>query len=238
MIFASCRAKTPLGAIVFGKLHWGWDTLPEMDLRGKRVLIIVHGTANTMAQLRRLAEEIARRNEASYDAFVMFCWPGGNTGLAYLLTRFTAVGRAAEHLRTVIDAVTASGAWTVDVDAHSLGVPVALEAIGLNGYLVDGLWLKAGACGRDLSKYRDRLETTAVHVFYSPKDFVVSVLYRIWFGAIGGALGAYGEKSKNGNIGVQHDVSPEIGGGHADYRACSIIVQAMRDEAERRKARQ
>lgn len=237
MIFASCRWQKPFGTIVFAEgIFWSGDL---STLRGKRVLVIVHGTANTDAQLRVLADEIASRNGGSFDAFVMFAWPGGATGIAYLYTKLTAVGRAAKFLARVLDEIGEAGAVTIDIDAHSLGVPIALESLLLTEEaVVEGLWLKAGACGRDLSKYRYEIHdwATSVHVFYSRKDLIVAGLYRLWFG-FGGALGAYGERTKGGNIGVQYDVSSEIGGSHVDYRRCNIVVQAMRNEAEARKRR-
>lgn len=233
MIFASCRQQHFGGSILFDdKLHWSGDPISTVDK--KRTAVIVHGTANTVAELERLAGEIASRTSGSYDAYVMFAWPGGATGLAYLTTRFTAVGRAAEFLAKVLTMIALSGAETIDVDAHSLGVPIALEAARRSIVKVDGLWLKAGACSRDLGKYRKLAEEgMAVNVFYSPRDLIVVGLYRLWFG-FSGALGAYGEKTKGGNIGVQWDVSSEIGGSHIDYRRSSIVVQAMRNEAARR----
>lgn len=232
IVFASCRDEV-LGSIHFGdKLTW---SDPLGSLLGEDVLIIVHGTANTNAELVRLAEEIALRNSASYDVFVMFCWPGGASGLAYLATKFLSVGRASKFLREVIAKVCFAGADHVDIDAHSLGVPIALEALHNSLHRIDAAFLKAGACGRSLAKYRvDKEElSTEFHVFYSPKDLIVSVLYRVWFG-FSGALGAYGEKTPGGNIGIQYDVSPEIEGSHVDYRRCSMTVQAMRDLATRR----
>lgn len=236
MIYASCRAERPLGSVIFDdELHWSGDSLDT--LKDRRTLVIVHGTANTQSELRRLAEEIACRTHASFDAYVMFCWPGGSSGIAYLMTRFTAVGRAARFLAQVIDEVGDAGATTLDIDAHSLGVPIALESLVHTETAVDGLWLKAGACGRNLSKYRSEIldnHKASVHVFYSPWDLILAGLYRIWFG-FGGALGAYGEKTPGGNIGVQYDVSPEINGSHVDYRRCSMVIQAMRNEAESRR---
>lgn len=236
MILVSCRRSGPGGAILFDKLKWSPADVSKV--RRKKILVIVHGTANTMSQLLRLAEEIASRNSGSYDEFVMFAWPGGATGLAYLVTRFTSVRRASVLLAQVIDTLALAEADTIDIDAHSLGVPIALEAAMQSIRRVNGLWLKAGACGRDLSKYREltawNLERkTKIAVFYSPKDWIVRGLYRLWFGFTG-ALGAYGEKTKGGNIADQYDVSPEIGGSHMDYRRSSIVVQAMRNERARR----
>lgn len=227
VVFASCRDE------LFGSIHFGkgvtWSE-PLGSLLGEDALIIVHGTANTNAELVRLAEEIAMRNAASYDVFVMFAWPGGATGLAYLATKFLSVQRAAGFLRHVLADLAAMGAERIDIDAHSLGVPIALEAMRRTAIRVDALWLKAGACSRNLEEYRAALSGVDVHVFYSPKDLIVSLLYRVWFG-FSGALGAYGERTPGGNIGVQHDVSPEIEGSHVDYRRCSIDIQAKRDTA-------
>lgn len=234
MIFASCRWNKLGGSVVFSEgIFWSGDSLST--LKGKRVLVIVHGTANTVDQLHALCAEITNRNSGSFDAFVMFAWPGGASGIAYLMTKFTAVKRAAKFLAKVIDDIGDEGPLTIDIDAHSLGVPIALEAVMQCDSVVDGLWLKAGACGRDLSKYRWELAEygTSVNVFFSPRDWIVAGLYRIWFG-FGGALGAYGERTKGGNIGVQYDVTSEIHGSHVDYRRCSIVVQAMRNEAARR----
>ena len=234
MITASCRAENAFGSVVFSRrLHWSGDDLST--LKGRRVLVVCHGSANSGSELVRLANEIANRTHASYDAWVLFAWPGGSTGVAYLGTKFLSVRRAAKFLAEAIDEIGAEGPLTIDVDAHSLGVPIALEAYLQTDSVVDGLWLKAGACSRDLSKYADEAREwgTSVNVFYSPRDLIVSVLYRVWFG-FSGALGAYGEKSKGGNIGVQWDVTSEIKGSHVDYRRCSVVTQAMFEEAKRR----
>ena len=230
MIYANCRSST----ITFGReIKWTGDDLSTLG--GKRVLVIVPGTANTISQCEALGREIANRTHASFDAYVVFIWPCGATGLAYLATKFLNVRRASKFLAEALYRIHTAGCLTLDIDAHSLGVPIALEAFNQTEAVVDGIWAKAGACRRDLSKYADEAREwgTSVNVFYSPRDLIVSVLYRIWFG-FSGALGAYGEKSKGGNIGVQWDVTSEIKGSHIDYRRCSIVIQAMFEEAKRR----
>ena len=203
-------------------------------LGGKRVLVIVPGTANTISQCEALGREIANRTHASFDAYVVFIWPCGATGLAYLATKFLNVRRASKFLAEALYRIHTAGCLTLDIDAHSLGVPIALEAFNQTEAVVDGIWAKAGHAKSRPVEVRRRSSRmgTSVNVFYSPRDLIVSVLYRIWFGFSGSR--SVREKSKGGNIGVQWDVTSEIKGSHIDYRRCSIVIQAMFEEAKRR----
>lgn len=233
MIWASCRR--PLGgSVLFGLLRWSGD--PIETVVGKRVCVLCHGSKNTEGQLRNLYGEIANRYGSIFDVYVGFVWPAGVTPVAYLGTSLLSIDRAASKLRDVVEACYVAGAQSVSIDAHSLGVPIALEAALESDWGVDGLYLKAGAMPRDLSKYRPLLEQArpaSIDVFFSKHDPVVKWLYRLWW-PFRGALGAYGESTKGGNIGVQWDCSTSEHAKHGDYRHSSAVVQAATNNRGRK----
>ena len=232
MIWASCRRSIG-GSVLFGSLRWSGSSL--LDVKDRHVCILVHGSKNTRGQLEKLYREIANRYGTTFDVFLAFEWPGGITPLAYLGTSLLSVGRAADYLTGVIETCYKHGARSVTVDAHSLGVPIALEAALQSAWGVDGLLLKAGAMPRDLSKYRPLVEAVpaaAVDVFFSKYDPIVKWLYRLWW-PFRGALGCYGESTNGGNIATQWNCESEKAR-HGDYRHSSAVAQAAVNNRNRR----
>lgn len=250
MIYANCRASTLGGLRYASRVTWKADRPDEhvaTDLTGKRVVVLVHGVKNTTAQIENAYREIFNRNRAAYDVAVGFIYPGGVSPFAWPVVSLEAVDEAAYHLSEVLATVQKLHPLSIDIDAHSLGCPIALEALcERENTKIDGLWLMAPAMGRDLSDYRELLVVDPhlltgpqirydIHVFRSRRDPVLAFLYRIWplkFGRA--ALGAAGESSKGGNIAIDHDCTAEVGMNHTGYRRSNIVVQAHTNEAIRR----
>lgn len=237
MIWASCRRQHWGGSILVSR-RLTWSGEPIESVEGRRVVILVHGVKNTVGQVERAYNEAFNRSRASFDAAIGFIWPGGATPVAYPFVSLIQWRQAVDHLRDVIELAYTCGAASVDVDAHSLGVPLTLEAVSRCNWGCDGVSLKAGAMPRDLSKYRKLTELVppvAINVFFSRRDPIVRWLYRFWW-PFRGALGAYGERTPGGNIGTQHDCTEEVDG-HTDYRHSNVWVQAMTDLTKQRSKR-
>lgn len=237
MIYASCRKPFLGGSIVFDqRLHWSGDDIESV--RGKRVIVPVHGVKNTVGQIQRAYSEIFNRSRAAYDVAVGFIYAGGATPLAWPIANAFATSMAANYLADVIEAIAMHSPASIDIDAHSLGCPIALRAIELAQEPVNGLWLMAPAMGRDLSRWRKVVQNVPTHVFFSRRDYVLSVLYQIYplrWPPMAPALGAWGERTPGGNIATQTDCTADVGRNHTGYRHTSIVVQAQTNEAERRK---
>jgi hypothetical protein len=235
LTYASCRRQHLGGSVVIDD-ELTFSGLPLEHVAGRNVLIQVHGVKNRIGQIERAYTEVARRSSASFDAYVGFIWPGGATPLAYPIVSIVEWRQAVGPLYELIGRVYDAGAASIDIDAHSLGVPIALEAAKRAKPWCDnlsGLWLKAGAMPRDLGAYRNLASRVPIHVFYSRKDPIVRWLYRFWW-PFRGALGALGEKTPGGNVGTNHDCTAETALGHTAYRHSSIVVQAQTNHTNRR----
>lgn len=231
LTYASCRRQHLGGSIVVDdELHF--SGAPLETVRDRHVCIEVHGVKNRIGQIERAYTEVAMRSAASFDAFVGFVWPGGATPFAYPLVSILEWRLAVPRLVDLIVLVHQAGARSIHIDAHSLGVPLALEAAADSPIILDGLWLKAGAMPRDLGEYRGLSRVTPIHVFYSRRDPIVRWLYRFWW-PFRGALGALGEKTAGGNVATSYDCSEEVGAGHTGYKRSSIVVQAQTNATAR-----
>lgn len=100
-------------------------------VRGKRILVLVHGYNNVLEDIVRaysIVERMTGTHVAGfYDAVVGYTWPGGDAPLDWYLPRRRA-GLAGPRLGTVLDDLRRSAA-SIDLMSHSLGARVALKAI-------------------------------------------------------------------------------------------------------------
>jgi esterase/lipase superfamily enzyme len=161
-------------------------------MAAKRLTVLVHGYNNERldvlgsyrtidTQMRLLGFLGAAR--APYDALVGFAWPGGATGVSFPFAR----GRAddtAPRFGQLLAALRGGGA-TVDLNTHSLGAHVALEALReAAAPVVRNAWHFASAVDNESVEHGERYfdasrQAVRFYVFHSKHDPVLRVWYRL-----------------------------------------------------------
>jgi esterase/lipase superfamily enzyme len=132
-----------------------FEELDEMSLaeqmQGKHVLILIHGFRNPLRNVAVAYQRLLKglhdsglTGGAAYGLVLGFTWPGFATVLGF----FPAVpfaNRSAGFFRSLLE-LASRNARTVDVQTHSLGARVALQALagGTQGF-VDNLMLTSAA---------------------------------------------------------------------------------------------
>lgn len=168
-------------------------TLSEVlyHTRGRRVLALVHGYNVTEAMDAYAL--IASMVSANYDTVIGVTWPGSRIALAFWMAEIRAnkAGRyMAARLLPYLNGINAGG--SLDVEAHSLGCRVALEALR-SGLEVRNLLLAAAAV-EDESVEVGELYGTVIEehtqrtvVAYSRQDPVLRHAFKIaqWDNALG-----------------------------------------------------
>ena len=235
MIIANCRRTTPLiGSVTWGNVRWSGDL---EAVRGKRVLLFVHGIRETEARLRAVYSEIASRAVASHDpeAAVGFVWPAGSTvAVTWPFTLATALTPCGQRLRDVIVKHRIHFGASLDVNAHSLGAAVLASALRqLGAYKwVRHVYLMAPAISQsDLAQIAQSIRGT-VHVCYNHEDPAL-MAYRLWPPSnwIENAVGLVGPDKRQGPNVRGHDFS-FLGPSHGGYRRISEYYQIMRDDPQ------
>ncbi|MGE0100800.1 MAG: alpha/beta hydrolase [Blastocatellales bacterium] len=160
-----------------------------MQMRGKHVLILIHGFRSTLKNVADAYQRILTglidfdlTGAGGYDLVLGFVWPGFETALGF----FPAVpyaNRAAGRFRPLLELATRN-ARTVDVQCHSLGARVALQTLagGTDGF-IDNLMMIAAAIddevlepGRELNGAMDLCRRC--FVYHTEKDRVLKIGYR------------------------------------------------------------
>lgn len=188
MILISCRA----GAASFGPhvTKSGNGSQPYY-LRGVGGTILVHGYHTSESSAGQSYDTI--RAAMPDVEMTGYLWPGGEIAIDYPL----AVCRATEagwRLRDMLNGQL--GISNLDVQTHSLGARVALEALRYTGISIRHLILSAPAVNRDVlddgGEFDSVLKNCAsVNVFCSRNDPVLARDYPL--GSFGGqALGMSG----------------------------------------------
>ncbi len=249
MILASCRKHFDNNQF-FGDLQLRryrdlanttqFEEITEGDLadevRDQHVLVLVHGYRNPLRNVasayKKLETELQNRGligAGHYDLAVGFLWPGFQTVAGF----FAAVpwaNRSAAHFRDFMKILN-SHAHTVDVQTHSLGARVALQAQSFEHEIfVDNLMLTAPAvddeCPEPKTEFNSALKSCRrCIVYHSSRDPVLKVAYRI--GAIDRALGYKGPQHPK----VIDQQCPEVFvvdcsavvSSHGGYRASSEV---------------
>ena len=182
-----------------------FEELDEMNLaeqmQGKHVLILVHGFRNPLKNVGAAYQSILKglidaglMGDAGYDLVLGFTWPGFETPIGF----FPAVpfaNRSAGYLRSLLE-LASKNAKTVDIETHSLGARVALQALagGTDGF-VDNLMLTAPAVDDESIEPGQEFHGALQHcrrclVYHSEKDNTLKVGYRL--GDLDRALGLKG----------------------------------------------
>ncbi len=114
----------------FGAPQWGvvdGDDLTPLQaaamLAGRRVCVLIHGY--NVGQPDDAYARIASHIGDCYDEVIAVHWPGSQWTLAFWL----AMGRTGKAGRLLADALGALSPASLDIEAHSLGCRVALEAV-------------------------------------------------------------------------------------------------------------
>jgi esterase/lipase superfamily enzyme len=214
MILASCRrnfdSNRLLGDLRFrsypnlaNTAHFTEMTAGDVSafVQGLHLLVLVHGYRNPLTNVarayKRLETELTGRGHigpGNYDLAVGFLWPGFATRIGF----FAAVpwaNRSAALFRQFLTLLNGS-AHTVDVQTHSLGARVALQAMAFEHEVwVDNLMLTAPAVDNESlepsKEFHSSLQSCRrCLVYHSTRDPVLKVAYRI--GALDRALGFKG----------------------------------------------
>lgn len=171
-----------------------FDELDEMNLaqqmQGKHVLVLVHGFKNPLqnvgAAYQRLLKGLTDSQlmgNTGYGLVLGFTWPGFETPLGF----FPAVpfaNRSAGFFRSFLE-LASRNARTVDVQTHSLGARVALQALGggTDGY-VDNLMMTSPAVDDEVlepgQEYHGALDVCRrCFVFHTERDKTLKFAFRI-----------------------------------------------------------
>lgn len=216
--------------VFFGKpeLSNGSVPIPENSWKeetsGKRALFLIHGY--NVRNAHKSYSEIERRIGDLYDVVIGVWWPGSDLALAFWL----ACMRADKAGKMLADCVRRMSFLSIDVEAHSLGCRVALEALR-NGLSANAVILTAAAVDNESplkgKRYYEACGMANV-VFnaFSRKDPVLSTAYRL--AKFDRALGLSG--IANGiapSSYMEMDFSHYVDG-HGKYKTCSVFYHHWR----------
>ena len=174
--------------------------LPNI-MQGMHVLVLVHGYRNPLKNVApaygKVERELTKRGligPGNYDLALGFLWPGFQTQIGF----FAAVpwaNRSASYFRAFLRLLN-SAAHTVDVQTHSLGARVALQAMAFEHEVwVDNALLTAPAIDNESLEPTKEFNASLAScrrtiVYHSTRDAVLKFAYRI--GALDRALGYKG----------------------------------------------
>lgn len=214
MILASCRKNFDsnqfFGDLTYRRYPNLADTRVFVEMsdgevaaavEDQHVLVLVHGYRNPLKNVagayKKLENELTARGllgPGAYDMVLGFLWPGFESRIGF----FAAVpwaNRSATHLRNVLKLLNGH-AHTTDVQTHSLGARVALQAMAFeHEVFTDNLMLTAPAVDDESlqpgKEFNSSLRSCRrCLVYHSSKDPVLRVAYQI--GALDKALGYKG----------------------------------------------
>lgn len=204
MIIISCRKDfSNSRAFASSNEIRNYQFLPKLDdflpldeqtlaqqMKDKRVLILVHGFRNTLTNVGKAYQTILKqiigsnlRAEGAYDLVLGFTWPGFQTALGFFPAKPSA-NRAAGYFRGLLELASAH-ANAVDVQTHSLGAVVALQALSAGTTAtIDNLLLTAPAVDDEVlqpgKEYNAALKyCRRCVVYHSDKDDILKFAYRI-----------------------------------------------------------
>ncbi|HZS05551.1 MAG TPA: alpha/beta hydrolase [Blastocatellia bacterium] len=171
-----------------------FEELDEMNLaeqmRGKHVLILIHGFRNPLQNVATAYQRLLKgmidsglMGDTGYGLVLGFAWPGFATPLGF----FPAVpfaNRSAGFFRALLE-LASRNARTVDVQTHSLGARVALQALagGTEGF-VDNLILTAPAVDDEVLEPGEEFngalaECRRCLVYHTERDNTLRFAFRI-----------------------------------------------------------
>ena len=174
------------------------------EVKDQHVLVLVHGYRNPIKNVARAYKKVDTElrsrgliGPGNYDVAVGFLWPGFQTHVGF----FAAVpwaNRSAAYFREFMKVLNGS-AHTVDVQTHSLGARVALQALNFeHEVFVDNLMLTAPAVDNECLEPNKESNSALTScrrclVYHSSKDPVLKFGYII--GGLDKALGYKGPEN-------------------------------------------
>ncbi|MBY0372920.1 MAG: alpha/beta hydrolase [Bryobacteraceae bacterium] len=187
------------------------DLFSDLDLdnvmaqaASKHVLVLVHGFRSPLKNVAASYDTVLTklidsglRAHPHYDLVLGYTWPGFTTRLGF----FPAVpyaGRAAGFFREFLNRLCRS-ALTVDVQTHSLGARVALQALSATeDVFIDNLLLSAPAVDNESlepqQEFHEALDNCRrCLVYHSSKDKVLKLGFT--FASLDRALGLKGPQN-------------------------------------------
>jgi esterase/lipase superfamily enzyme len=217
-------------------------------VRNKRVMVLVHGYNNEERDVIDSFRTIDERmrllgflggGSARYDLIVGFAWPGGAAGVSFPFARMRA-GDSAPRFAQVLNVLNGAGA-TVDLNTHSLGAHVALEALpAVSPRTVRLAWNFAAAVDNESIEHGKRYfgSTQQCHrfyVFHSKEDLILRLWYRVGdFFDFDTALGCSGPEDPGAIIRHSANVRvvncKDVVQSHGGYRSSGEVWSYMRRE--------
>lgn len=166
------------------------ETGLAQQIQSQHLLILVHGFSNTLddvgSSYQRLLKGLTDSGlmgRTGYGLVLGFTWPGFETALGF----FPAVpfaNRSAGFFRNLLE-LASRNARTVDIQTHSLGARVVLQALGggTNGF-VDNLMMTAAAVDDEVLEPRQEFnlalrECRRCLVYHTERDNVLKFAFRI-----------------------------------------------------------
>ena len=162
------------------------------ELRSKRLTVLTHGYNNeerdvvdSYGTIDRQMRQLGFLGAAgsAYDALVGFAWPGGAVGVSFPFARQRAGESASRFARLLAE--LRSTTTVIDINSHSLGAHVVLEALrGGAQRLVRNAWNFAAAVDNESIEDGERYFEASrrcerFYVFHSRNDPVLRVWYRV-----------------------------------------------------------
>lgn len=197
MIFVSCR-KDFTSTVFFNKtdeIRDGGRVLSQAELveavRGKKILILVHGYNNEMPAVEtaygRVQEmmglsHLLAPDPGGYDLVIGYAWPGGWSTLSFPVAVIRA-NKAGKRFKATIEKLQFAAA-NIDVQTHSLGARVLMEALDLGGITLRNAFLLAAAIDdetleKDEEYFEGAQHCSHVYVLHSEEDPVLKTAYRL-----------------------------------------------------------
>jgi esterase/lipase superfamily enzyme len=161
-------------------------------IRSKRITVLTHGYNNEERDVVDSYGTIDGRMRqlgllggagAAYDAIVGFAWPGGAVGVSFPFARQRAGESGSRFARLLGDLRSATS--VIDLNTHSLGAHVVLEALRSGpSRVVRNAWNFASAVDNESVEQGERYYEASrrcdhFYVFHSRNDPVLRVWYRV-----------------------------------------------------------
>jgi esterase/lipase superfamily enzyme len=227
------------------------DQFEEMDelnlaqqMQGKHVLILVHGYRNPLSNVvlsyqrvlkglidSKLMRDPSIPGSTGYDLVLGFTWPGFET-LVGFVPAVAFANRSAGYFRSLLE-LASRNALTVDVQTHSLGARVALQALGGGTEaFVDNLLLTAAAVDNESlepgQEFHGALQgCRRALVYHSDRDTTLKIGFLI--GGLDRALGLRGPQHPDIIKASCPDVivvnCKKVVGSHGGYRTAGAYYE-------------
>jgi esterase/lipase superfamily enzyme len=218
------------------------------EVQRRRLMVLVHGYNNEERDVVSSYGTIDRRMRqlgflggatAKYNGLVGFAWPGGAVGVSFPFARQRAAESSARFARLLAELRSASA--ELDLNTHSLGAHVALEALRSSApQIVRNAWNFAAAVDNESIENRERYYQASgrcdrFYVFHSKNDPVLRVWYRVGdFFDFDTALGYSGPEDPGAIIVHSPHVRvincKDIVHSHGGYRAAGEVWAYMAQE--------